>query len=191
MKVVAINGSPRKEGNTFLMLRTVLAEIEREKIETELISLAGLNLPGCTACGRCKINRDRRCAVKNDDMNACIAKLFEADGVLLGSPVHFGDLTPALKAVIDRSGYVSRANDDVLKRKVGAAVVAVRRAGALHAFDSINHFFLINQMIVPGSSYWNIGIGREIGDVNSDAEGIETMKALGRNMAWLLSRVQG
>jgi multimeric flavodoxin WrbA len=190
MNVVAFNGSPRREGNTFLLLRTVLTELEKEGHQTELISLAGKKLPGCVACGKCSVNRDRRCSVKNDDMNACIEKLYAADAILLGSPVHFGDLTPALKALIDRGGYVSRANDHVLARKVGAAVVAVRRAGALHAFDSINHFFLINQMIVPGSSYWNVGIGREIGEVSQDAEGMETMQNLGRNIAWLLSKLQ-
>ena len=135
-------------------------------------------------------NQDRRCAVKNDDMNPLLEKLFGCDAMLLGSPVHFADLTPSLKALIDRSGYVALSNGGLLRRKVGAAVVAVRRAGAIHAFDSINHFFLISQMIIPGSSYWNIGIGREIGEVEQDAEGVQTMQVLGENLAWLLARLK-
>jgi multimeric flavodoxin WrbA len=167
----------------------VLLELEQSGIETELVSLAGRRIAGCIACGKCKQNHDRRCAVTNDDFNGLFEKLHTADGILLGTPVHFADLTPVIKALIDRAGYVSRANDDLLKRKVGAAVVAVRRAGAIHAFDSLNHFFLIGQMIIPGSSYWNVGVGRDIGDVNQDAEGMQTMRTLGQNMAWLLARV--
>jgi multimeric flavodoxin WrbA len=115
--------------------------------------------------------------------------MIEADAIILGLPVYYSDLTAGMKALIERAGFVSRANDELFKRKVGAAVVAVRRAGAIHAFDSINHFFFINQMIVPGSSYWNIGIGRDIGEVEGDVEGVQTMKTLGQNMAWLLKKL--
>jgi multimeric flavodoxin WrbA len=114
-----------------------------------------------------------------------------ADGILLGSPTYVADVSPEIKALIDRAGMVGRANDDMFRRKVGAAVVAVRRAGAIHAFDTLNHFFLIMEMIVPGSSYWNIAIGREKGEVEKDAEGIQTMKILGQNMAWVLKKIQG
>ncbi|MBN1772038.1 MAG: flavodoxin family protein [Deltaproteobacteria bacterium] len=189
MKVVAFNGSPRREGNTFLLLRTVLEEVEKAGATTEVVQLAGRNLRGCTACGKCKQNKDRRCSVTQDDLNACLEKMLAADAILLGSPVYFTDLTPSMKALIDRAGYVSRANGDLFRRKVGAAVVAARRAGAIRTFDTLNHFFLVGQMIVPGSSYWNVGIGREIGDVLQDAEGIETMRTLGRNIAWLLERL--
>jgi multimeric flavodoxin WrbA len=116
--------------------------------------------------------------------------MVEADGIILASPTYFADVTAEIKALIDRAGYVSRANPDILKRKIGAAIVAVRRTGAIHAFDTLNHFFLISQMIVPGSSYWNIGIGRAIGDVEQDEEGLETMRTLGRNMAWLLKKTR-
>jgi len=133
-------------------------------------------------------NKNQRCVVDNDFANECIEKMLKADGIILGSPTYFADVTAETKALIDRAGYVARANSDMLQRKIGAAVVAVRRAGAIHAFDSINHFFLISQMIVPGSSYWNIGIGRAIGDVEQDEEGLETMRILGRNMAWLLKK---
>lgn len=191
MNVVAVNGSARKDGNTAILLRHALREIEAEGISTELVQLSGMRIRGCTACFRCFANKDRRCAVTNDDVNAVIGKMDAADGILLGSPTYFADVTSETKAVIDRGGMVSRANGGMFRRKAGAAVVAVRRGGAVHAFDSLNHFFLIGEMIVPGSSYWNIGIGREIGDVDGDEEGVQTMKDLGRNMAWLLKRIRG
>ncbi len=191
MNVVAVNGSARKDGNTAILLRHALGEIEAEGISTELVQLAGMRIHGCTACFRCFANKDRRCAVTNDDVNAVIAKMDAADGILLGSPTYFADVTAEIKAVVDRSGMVAKANGGMFRRKAGAAVVAVRRGGAVHAFDSLNHFFLIGEMIVPGSSYWNIGIGREIGDVEKDEEGVRTMKDLGRNMAWLLKRIRG
>lgn len=190
MKVVGFNGSARKDGNTAILIRRVFAELEAEGIETELVQLAGKTIRGCIACGQCYKNKDRRCAVTDDVANECIEKMIEADGIILGSPTYFSDLTSEMKALIDRAGYVARANSDMLRRKVGAAVVAVRRAGCIHTLDSINHFFLIGQMIVPGSSYWNVGIGRAIGDVERDEEGLETMKTLGRNIAWLLKKIQ-
>jgi multimeric flavodoxin WrbA len=189
MQVVAFNGSARKDGNTAILVRRVFVELEKEGIETELVQLAGQPLHGCIACGRCFQNKDRRCAVQDDIANDCIEKMLVADGIILASPTYFADLTSETKALIDRAGYVARANGDMFQRKVGAAVVAVRRAGAMHAFDSINHFFLIGQMIVPGSSYWNIGIGRTKGEVEQDDEGLRTMEALGQNMAWLLKKI--
>jgi len=190
MNVLAVNGSARKDGNTAHLLRHALREIEAEGIATELVQLAGLKIRGCTACFRCFANKDRQCAVK-DDVNGVIAKMDAADGILLGSPTYFADITSETKALVDRSGMVARANGGMFRRKAGAAVVAVRRGGAVHAFDSINHFFLIGEMVIPGSTYWNIGIGREIGDVEKDEEGVRTLKDLGRNMAWLLKRIRG
>jgi multimeric flavodoxin WrbA len=189
MKVVAFNGSPRKDGNTSILINYALSEIRKEGIETEVVQIGGKKIHGCIACYKCMDNKDKKCAVPDDIANECIQKMIEADGIILGSPTYFSDLTPEIKALIDRAGFVSRMNDFLFKRKVGAAVVAVRRAGATHVFDSINHFFLIGQMIVPGSSYWNIGIGRDKGDVEKDEEGIETMKVLGQNMAWLLKNL--
>ncbi|HCO93390.1 MAG TPA: flavodoxin family protein [Phycisphaerales bacterium] len=188
MKVIAFNGSARKDGNTAILIREVFSELDAEGITTEMVQLAGKNIRGCTACGKCFENKNQRCVVDNDFANDCIDKMIEADGIILASPTYFADVTAEMKALIDRAGYVARANSFMLKRKIGAAVVAVRRAGAIHAFDSINHFFLISQMIVPGSSYWNIGIGRAIGEVEQDQEGLETMQTLGRNMAWLLKK---
>ena len=189
MKVIAFNGSARKNGNTAILIKEVFSGLKAEGIGTEMIQLAGKTIRGCTACGKCHKNQNKRCAVDNDFANECIDKMVEADGIILASPTYFADVTAEMKALIDRAGYVARANSDMLQRKVGAAVVAVRRAGSIHAFDTLNHFFLISRMIVPGSSYWNIGIGRAIGDVEQDEEGLETMRALGRNMAWLLKKI--
>jgi len=189
VKVVAFNGSARKDGNTAILLNIVLDELRSEGIETDLVHLAGKSLRGCIACYRCFNNKDRKCAVGEDSANECIARMAEADGILLGSPTYFADLSAGIKALIERSGMVARANGDMFKRKVGAGVVAVRRAGAIHVFSSLNYFFLIGQMIVPGSSYWNMAIGREPGDVMKDTEGVRTMKDLGQNMAWLLKKL--
>ncbi len=189
MKVVAFNGSARKNGNTAILLDLVLSELRDQGIETEMIQLAGKKIHGCLACRRCFARKDGRCAQRKDDGNRLIDKMIAADGVLLGSPTYVTDVSPEIKALIDRACMVTRANGSPLRRKVGAAIVAVRRAGATHAFDTLNHFFLISEMIVPGSSYWNIGIGREKGEVTKDAEGVETMKVLGRNMAWLLKKI--
>ena len=189
-KVVAFNGSARKDGNTAIMLRTVLKELEAEGIETELIQLSGAKIHGCLACRECSKRKDRRCGQTGDMGNAFIEKMEQADGILLGSPTYVADISPEIKALMDRACLVSKANGGIFRRKVGAAVVAVRRAGAIHAFDALNHFFFISEMIVPGSSYWNIGIGREIGEVEQDAEGMQTMKTLGQNMAWLLKKIK-
>jgi multimeric flavodoxin WrbA len=189
MKVVAINGSARKDGNTAILVRRVFRELEAEGIATEMVQLAGTTLRGCTACYRCFERKDRRCAVTGDAANDLIARMLEADGVILASPTYFADVSAELKALIDRAGLVAKANADMFRRKVGAAVVAVRRGGEIHAFDTINHFFLISQMIVPGSIYWNMGIGLQIGDAEKDDEGLRTMETLGRNMAWLLKKI--
>ncbi len=189
MKVIAFNGSARKDGNTAILVRNVFSELNKKGIKTEMVQLSGKKIKGCIACYKCWKNKDRRCAVKNDIVNECIEKMFEADGIVLASPTYFADVSAELKALIDRAGMVSRANGDMLKRKTGAAVVAARRAGAIHVFDTINHFFLISQMIVPGSIYWNIGFGREKGEVEKDEEGLKTMQALGENMAWLMKKI--
>jgi len=189
MKVIAFNGSAREDGNTAILITYVLRELEKAGIGTEVVSLAGKEIHGCRACYTCFQNRDTHCAVNDDVLNECIDKMLEADGIILGSPTYFANVSTELKALIDRAGLVAIANDHMFKRKVGAAVVAVRRAGSIHVFNSINHFFLINQMIIPGSSYWNMGMGHSAGDVEQDEEGIMIMKTLGQNMAWLLKQV--
>jgi multimeric flavodoxin WrbA len=190
LKVVAFSGSARKDGNTSMLLKHALKELEAEGISTELVQLAGKPIRGCIACYKCFDNKDKRCAVKGDIVNDCIGKMVDADGIILGSPTYFADASPEIMALVCRAGMVARANEHMFKRKVGAAVVAVRRAGAIHAFDSLNHFFLISQMIIPGSMYWNIGIGREIGEVEKDDEGVKTMRLLGQNMAWAMKKLR-
>jgi multimeric flavodoxin WrbA len=189
MKVVAINGSARKDGNTAILIQRVLSVLESEGIETELLQLAGEQIHGCMACGTCRKIQNKHCKIFNDNVNLYIEKMAAADGIILGSPTYFSMMTSEMKALIDRAGFVSRSNGDLFKRKVGAAVVAVRRAGGIPTFDSINHFFLISQMIVPGSSYWNVGIGLAKGDVEKDEEGLKTMDDLGKNMAWLIKKL--
>lgn len=189
MNVIAINGSPRKEGNTSILLKIVLAEIEKEGIETESLQLGGEQVYGCRACFNCVANKDRKCSIKKDVINDFIEKMVAADGILIGSPTYFCNVSTEIKALIDRAGLVVRGNDYLLKRKLGAAVVAVRRAGSTQVFDAINQFFTINQMIIPGANYWNVGMGRASGDVERDEEGIENMKILGQNMAWLLKKI--
>lgn len=191
MKVLGINGSPRKGGNTEILIKEVFKVLEGKGIKTELIQVGGKNVHGCIACMKCRKKEDARCHQENDLLNKCIGKILKADGIIIGSPTYFTDVTSETKALIDVAGYALRGAGNPLRHKVGAAVVSVRRAGAMHTFDSINHFFLINEMIIPGSSYWNIGIGREKGEVLKDDEGMRTMRVLGENMAWLLERLKG
>ena len=189
MKVVAINGSPRKEGNTAALLKQLTTKLEAEGIETETINIGGKKVHGCTACMKCFENKDSKCIFDDDGINECITKMKDADGIVIGSPTYFADVNTETKALIDRAGFVSIANGGFFSRKAGAAVIAVRRAGAVHAYDSINHLFGITNMVTVGSSYWNLGIGREPGDVNDDAEGMQTMDNLASNMAWLLKKI--
>jgi len=191
MKVVAFNGSARKDGNTALLIKRVLQILESEGFETEMIQLAGEQVRGCNACRICYTAKNKRCVIEEDNVNSYIQKMVDSDGIILGSPVYFSMMSPEMKALIDRAGYVARANSDIFKRKVGAAVVAVRRAGGIPTFEAINNFFLISQMIIPGSSYWNLAVGLEPGDVLKDTEGMSTMRDLGQNMAWLMEKLYG
>ena len=189
MKVVAFNGSPRAKGNTSMLLAAVLVELDKAGIETELVQLGGKEIHGCTACGKCFENKNKRCVIDDDVLNEYVAKMDEADGIIIGSPTYFANVTTEVKALIDRAGFVAIANDRMFRRKVGAAVIAVRRAGSVNVFDAINKLFFINEMIVPGSVYWNMGIGLNPGEVSGDGEGMNTMAALGENMAWLLKKL--
>lgn len=189
MKVVAFNGSPRKNGNTNRALELVLEELRAEGIETELVQMGSEAISPCKACGTCGTRKNGRCVDEDDRVNEWIEKAAQADGIIIGSPVYFGSVSAQTKAFIDRVGYVARANGDMFKRKVGAAVAVNRRAGALAAFHEINNFFLIGQMIVVGSTYWNVVTALKPGDVEGDEEGQGTMRNLGRNMAWALKRL--
>jgi multimeric flavodoxin WrbA len=185
MKVVGINGSPKKEGNTRVLLEAVLAPLAKAGWETEIVQVGGKNIHGCRACGQCWEQQDNQCASGKDDFNAVFERMRTADAIVLGSPTYFSDVSSEVKALIDRAGFVAMANGCAFAGKIGAAVVAVRRGGATHAFDTMNHLFLISQMIVPGSTYWNIGYGLEPGEVAGDAEALRNMAHLGQAIAWL------
>ncbi|HBV87245.1 flavodoxin family protein [Desulfosporosinus sp.] len=191
MKVVAFNGSPRVNGNTAQGLKIVLAELSKEGIETEIIQLGGRKVFGCLACGKCRETKDNRCARKDDEMNSFIQKMEEADGIIIGSPTYFSNVSTEVKALIDRCGYVAKSNGgSFLKGKVGASVVAARRAGSTFTYSAINFFFGIAEMIICSSNYWNLTLSRDPGDVQNDAEGIQTFQTLGNNMAKLLKQVR-
>ncbi|MDT8420405.1 MAG: flavodoxin family protein [Desulfuromonadales bacterium] len=189
MSVVAFNGSARKDGNTATLVRQVFAGLAKAGIETELVPLAGETIRGCTACMACFEKKNGRCVINGDLVNEAVEKMVRADGIILASPTYFADVTSEMKALIDRTGMVTRANGNLLRRKVGAGVVAVRRGGAMHALQTLQNYFLIGEMIIPGSSYWNIGFGRLPGEVERDEEAMATMLRLGENMAWLINKI--
>ncbi|NDV21323.1 flavodoxin family protein [Desulfovibrio sp. JC022] len=190
MYVLAINGSPRKGGNTECLLKKTLEPLENEGWETELYQLGGKKIRGCMACMKCWENKDNKCVVDNDKFNEVYEKMVRADAIIIGSPTYFTDVTAEIKALIDRSGFVALANDRQFEGKIGAAVVAVRRGGATHVFDTINHLYQINGMIIPGATYWNMGYGLNKGEVLEDAEGIANMVNLGRSIDWLGKAIQ-
>ena len=189
MKVVAFNGSPRKNGNTSILINTIFDELKAENIETEMVQLGGNLVRGCSGCRQCAVNQNKRCIFEDDIINDCITKMIEADGIILGSPVYYSNVTTEMKALIDRAGLVTKSNGTLLRNKVGASVVAMRRGGNDHAFNSMNYLFLANEMIIPGSTYWNMGIGKDPGEVLKDEDGIKNMKNLGQKMSWLLKKI--
>lgn len=188
-KVVLFNGSPRKNGNTSILLGRMSEIFEKRGMSAKTLQVGGRALRGCIACGKCMEKQDRKCHLPDDGMNELIEAAIEADGIVIGSPVYFSNVTAEVKALIDRVGFVTRVCGTLLRRKVGASVISVRRAGGCAVFSDINYFYLINEMIVPGSSYWNLAIGRDPGEVETDEEGIRTIETLGDNMAWLLERI--
>jgi len=190
MYALAVNGSPRKGGNTELMLKEVLGELASCGWETEFAVVGGTAIRGCIACSKCFKSKDGECSVKNDGFNEIFSKMLKADAMILGSPTYFAAVSADLKALIERAGYVALANGSAFSGKIGAAVVAVRRGGATHAFDTINHMFQMSRMIVPGSTYWNMGIGLKREDVKDDAEGMANMRHLGKVIDWLGRAIQ-
>ncbi len=187
MQAILINGSPRKEGNTNGLLQIAANVLNKEGIQTEIINIGGETIKGCTACRKCGELKNLKCVI-NDSLSPVIEKMLNADAIIMGSPTYFADITPELKALIDRGGVVSRANNMALSRKIGAAITVARRAGSLHAFDSINHFFLISNMIVPGSTYWNVSKSAALNDYEKDEEAQKTVSNLADNIAWLLKK---
>ncbi len=185
MYVIAINGSPRKEGNTELLLKEVLGELKTAGWETELEKVGGTAIRGCIACEKCFENKDNECSVKKDKFNTIFSKMLKADAMILGSPTYFAAVSADLKALLERAGYVAYANDHAFSGKIGAAAVAVRRGGATHAYDTINHMFQMSRMIIPCSTYWNMGYGLGKGEVLKDEEGLANMRHLGKSIDWL------
>ena len=190
MKAIAFNGSPRKGGNTEILLNKVLEPIRAAGIETEIVQIGGKPIRGCMACFKCRENKNQKCAIDTDMVNECIGKMIAADAIILGSPTYFAAMTSEMKALIDRSGFVAGGNGRLFARKIGAAVAVHRRGGATGVVDSMNHLFLISGMIIPGSTYWNFGVGREKGEVENDAEALANMKDLGETIAWLVKSLR-
>ena len=190
MKVVAFNGSPNKEGNTWHALKMVTAELEKEGIGTEIVHVGNKVIRGCIACGQCAKNRDEQCVLPGDEVNGWIQKMKQADGIILGSPVHYSAIGGTMKSFLDRAFFVTGVNDGMLRHKVGASVVAVRRSGGLPTFDQLNNFLNYAEMLLPASNYWNVIHGRNPGEVTQDSEGVQIMRVLGKNMAWLLKLVE-
>ena len=191
MKAIAISGSPRKNGNTETLLKHALKVLEQEGIETELISLRGKEIKSCIACGACKRNQNRKCILKDNDFNEILKKIIEADAIIVGSPVYFGSATSQITALLDRAGYVTRANGHLLSRKIGGPIAVARRAGQNFTYAQLMYWYTINDMIVPGSTYWNVGFGLQEGDVDEDQEAVATTKRFAENIAWLLKKTQG
>jgi multimeric flavodoxin WrbA len=188
LKALAICGSPRLGGNTEQLLRRCLGRLETNGIQGELIALAGRSIQGCTACNSCRGLTETRCGV-DDDFNPVLERILAADIVIVGSPVHFGAATPVLSAVLDRAGYVARGKANPLSRKLGGPIVVARRAGHNFTYAQLLLWYMINDMIVPGSSYWNVAFGREVGEVQNDDEGLRTIDRFADNLAFLAERL--
>ena len=190
MKVVAFNGSPNKQGNTWHAIGMVAAELEKEGIATEIVHVGNKSIRGCVACGQCLKNKNEQCVQPGDEVNEWIQKMKHADGIIFGSPVHYAAMAGTMKSFMDRAFYVTGVNDGMLRHKVGAAVVAVRRSGGLPTFDQLNNFINYSEMLIPTSNYWNVIHGTRPGEVTQDEEGTQIMRVLGRNMAWLMKLVE-
>jgi len=186
MKVIAINGSPHKEGNTFHALTMIGIELKTMGIEFEIVHIGHKMLHGCIACGKCMVNKDEKCSIDTDELNQWIPQIKEADGLIIASPVYYSGISGTMKSFLDRLFFVAGANGGLLRHKVGAAVVAVRRTGGSSTLDSLNHYLTYSEMMIATSNYWNVIHGTNAGEVNQDLEGKQIMRVLGKNMAWLL-----
>jgi multimeric flavodoxin WrbA len=190
MKVVAFNGSPNKEGNTWNALKMVTTEIEAEGIETAIVHVGNKAIRGCIACYQCVNNKNEQCVQRGDEVNEWVQMMKQADGIIISSPVYFAAMNGTMKSFLDRAFFVTGVNDSMLRHKVGASVVAVRRSGGLPTFDQLNNFLNYAEMLIPTSNYWNVIYGRTPGEVNQDIEGVQIMRVLGKNMAWLMKLVE-
>lgn len=190
MKVIAFNGSPNEKGNTYLGLKTIADVLEDNGIEVEIIHVGNKSVKGCTGCYGCGRNKNGQCVIDNDIVNECIQKVIDADGILLGSPVYYSGVNGTMKAFLDRLFYACSANGGLMRHKVGASVTAVRRSGGMPSFDELNHYFMISEMLIPSSNYWNVIHGGAAGEAIQDTEGIQALTILGENMAWLLKLIE-
>jgi multimeric flavodoxin WrbA len=190
MKVVAFNGSPKKEGNTYKAIKSVAEELEKNNIDVEIIHVGNKVIRGCLACGGCSRNMNERCVIENDEVNQWIQKMKEADGIILGSPVHYSAIAGTMKSFLDRAFYVTSINNGMLRHKVGASVVADRRSGGVPVFDQLNNYINYSEMVMPTSNYWNVVYGTKPGEAEKDTEGIQIMRVLGKNMAWLMKALE-
>ena len=189
MKVVAINGSPKKEGNTYHAIKLVTEQLEIQNIEIEIIHIGNKVIRGCMGCGQCAKQKNEKCIYSNDEVNECIQKMKTADGIILGSPVYFSGITGTMKSFLDRAFYVAGSNDNLFRYKVGVSVIADRRAGAVVAYSQLNNYINYAEMFMPSSNYWNVTFGTMPGEVLQDNEGVQTMRILGKNMAWLMKSI--
>lgn len=189
MKALAISTSPRPAGNTVLLLERLVGRLQAAGLEAECLSLAGSRIRGCTGCGACRKNQDRRCVIADDDFHPFFAKILAADILVIGSPVYFGSATPECMALLDRAGYVSRSNGNLLARKLGSPVVVARRAGHNFTLAQLLCWYYINDMIMVGSSYWSIAFGRAPGEALADQEAVATLDRLADNLAWAGTRL--
>ncbi len=189
MKVVAFNGSPKREGNTFEAIKIVAEQLEKENIEVEIIHVGNKKIQGCTACNSCFKTRNEKCII-DDEVNEWIQKMKDADGIIFASPVHFSGITATMKAFLDRAMYVGSANNSLFRHKAGASIVAVRRSGGVPAFEQLNNYICYSEMLMPTSNYWNVIYGQKPGQALKDDEGVQIMRVLGKNMAWLMKLME-
>lgn len=190
MRVVAFNGSPNKEGNTYHAIKIVMDELDREGIETEIIHVGNKSIKGCIACKQCAKNKNEKCVLPGDEVNDWVQKMKEADGIIIGSPVHYSSIGATMKAFLDRAFFVTSVNNGMLRHKVGATVVAVRRSGGVTTFDQLNNYINYSEMLMPTSNYWNVIHGNKPGEALQDEEGVQIMRILGKNMTWLMKLVE-
>ena len=190
MKVVAFNGSPKKEGNTYNAIKTVATELEKDGIEVEIVHVGNKLVRGCLACGGCARNKNERCVIETDEVNEWIQKMKESDGIILGSPVYYSAIAGTMKSFLDRAFYVGSVNGGMFRHKIGTSVVAVRRSGGIPVFDQLNNYINYSEMIMPTSNYWNVAYGTAPGEVTQDEEGMQIMRVLGKNMAWMMKVIE-
>lgn len=189
MKVIAINGSPNKQGNTYHAIQLMAEELEKEGIEVEVLQVGSSAVKGCIGCNMCAKNRNEKCVLPGDDLNEWVQKMKQADGIIIASPVYYSGISGTMKSFLDRAFYVASSNGSLFRHKAGAAITAVRRSGGVTTFDQLNHYLMYSEMVIPTSNYWNVIHGTRPGEVLQDEEGVQIMKVLAKNMAWVVKLI--